>query len=369
MSTKHIALSILGVAAIIAVLFVSKPWAQENRSNNGVSNVPSVTPTPFPTVPLEELQGIDIPELTYLENGTLYRSKPNDPNERATRRKIVESIDRIFSEKGPQILFGKYNENSIEGTEATNMDLFILDTKTGVSRLIYRDIMLASLSPKGDLIAVATNEPTFELHLIDREGRLLKKIGTHGSSPVFSPDGRYLVYNKLADNSRGGETLNWNDLLMYAHGLALYDLVTGDERMLTHRAGDFGPATFSLDMKRLYFNADDDPFEMKGENGIWMVGIDGAGRKQLTNTPTTPSLPYLNRGENSQVLWYRNGLTLISEFDGVIWQYHLNSLGEITGGNPITEDAKSARWVVQDRILAARGSSGWKLLNVEKSQR
>lgn len=355
MNAKKIIAFLIGTTALIAVV-VSLSFAQF-RSTTTQSNKGA---------------GVIYSEHAYLENGALYQSRPGDPDEMVNRKKIVaEGSERILDQKNGKMLFAKANEKASklpsEGPEWPN--LWITDTASGTARKIYDGISTADISPAGDTIAVSTSRS--ELHLITSEGKFIKKIGIHGTEPVFSHDGKFLAYLKLND----GIVEMGDDM---AQGLAVYNLETNQDtlivktvRSVKNTAGfnftivenPYGIGHWSQDSKTVYFISEFNPFK-EGENALWSVRVDGTHLRQLTNTndPGTEGSMFY-----SGQLWSTDGLIVISDIgfeEMVITAYYFNKNGDFVGKKKLA-DGFSPQWLTQDTLITYRTpDKRWAVLDI-----
>lgn len=187
-------------------------------------------------------------------------------------------------------------------------DLWLVDIDSGERKLIREKAWGGKLSPDGQNMIIWTD--TQELIIADAQGKELEKIGKHGAAPIFSPDGQYIAYEKLADNSSDGDT---QSLFEFAYGMAVYNIDTKSEQVVTdtEHGEDFGAVGFSADMKRLYFNS--------GRNGgqvaLWSVNLDN---EHLERVPvlkgTMEYVPLISQN----ALWSNDDSRIISSTDNEI---------------------------------------------------
>jgi tricorn protease-like protein len=129
--------------------------------------------------------------------------------------------------------------------------LILVDTETWANRRIASKAIKGRLSPNGDLIAAWNSK--HEIHLLHGDGTPVKKVGKRGAVPHFSRDGRWVAYEKLADESIDGAD---QSLFEFADGIAVYDVHTDTDTLVTLGGGDdFAPVGFSLDTTKLFFNS------------------------------------------------------------------------------------------------------------------
>lgn len=248
-------------------------------------------------------------------------------------------------------------------------DLTVLDPKTGQSRVIAKNIWVAHVSPDGSQIVAADSDN--KLHLFDLNGNEEARIGNNGSNPIFSSDGKYVIYQKLADTGR-----DFFDLWTNAKGLALYDISTDKERMLTHNSGDDWPIGFSADGKYFYFDAsrpyDPSVFGITNiESGLYSLNVSTGEVKRLTNmderktAENGPTMSFIDH----DAIWTTDKLRVISGTGGHgVYEYIFDGKGGLVNVSQVS-DGDSPRWMVQDKTFAVRvttsGNEHWQVMNVK----
>ena len=82
------------------------------------------------------------------------------------------------------------------------------------------------------------------------DGSVIRRVPGRAAAPIFSQDGTLLAYEKVADPLPDGGT---PDLVGFSPGIAVLDLSSGVERLVTHdsRGNDFEPVAFSSDNQLL----------------------------------------------------------------------------------------------------------------------
>lgn len=228
------------------------------------------------------------------------------------------------------------------------------------------DMVSSSLSPDGMMSAVWTKN--HEIVVIDSGGSVLHKIGIRGAAPMFSHDGNLVAYEKLADSSQDDSE---QSLFEFAQGIAVYDLRTGKERLVTDGGGDdFAPVGFSKDMSLLYFNSTR-PYEGSSGNhvaSLWVVELKSGKAERLTNTSEKQVqngvvVPIV--GENP--LWSSDRTMIISSIgsESGVWKFALTSRGVSAVR---IADGDSPKWVVSDESFVVRtisdGKTVWRTLRV-----
>jgi len=255
-------------------------------------------------------------------------------------------------------------EGMMEGS-----DLTVLDPQTGKTRVIAENVWAAHVSPNGKEIVAAGSQNKVRLYSVD--GAQKAQIGNNGSNPIFTHDGKYVAYQKLADEGK-----EYLELVKNAKGLALYDVATGKERMLTKHSGDDWPIGFSADMKYFYFNASR-PYSpsvlgiVNIESGLYSLNMDTGTVTRLTNTDEQkaldngPTMSFI--GHDS--LWTSDRLKAVSGIGKHgTYEYIFDGNGGVKSIERIG-DGGSPRWVVQDKSVEVSTGDGNKqsrtLINIK----
>ncbi len=202
-----------------------------------------------------------------------------------------------------------------------------------------RDIMPA-FSPDGAQIAFASNRSgNWDIYLMEASGGKAQQItnnGTHDLHPSFSPDGKKLVYCSYGDKSGQWELVvidlaNPANRQIIGHGLFpswspkgdrivfqrarergtrwfsvwTIDLVDGEARRATEIVAANNAAAitprWSPDGQFIVFSTVVNPDKSKADRptqaDVWVIGADGSGRANLTNS----------KFANLQPVWSKNG--------------------------------------------------------------
>jgi len=215
------------------------------------------------------------------------------------------------------------------------------DTRT----LIETDILSADLSDDGLLIAAWNSDN--QIKLFDSIGTEMKRIGVHGASPIISQNKNYIAYNKLANTGADLQELSETS----PYGIAVYNLVTNKEDIVTTSSEDFQPIAFSKDMTKLYFNSTR-PYAStkKGYSNhvasIWVVDLTSKKVTRLTNTDEKlvmkgTMVPTID----VRALWSSDKKTAISSTDNEsgVWQFSFNDNGMLVNAKKIAVGT-SPRW-------------------------
>ena len=106
-----------------------------------------------------------------------------------------------------------------------------------------------------------------ELFLLNIETGLLRRLTFNrfrDDAPDFSPDGRYLVFTSAQDGY---------------NRLHLYDLETGERRLLTDQAFGYVPA-WSPDGQRIAFSSNHEALHLQ----LYIINADGSGLRRVTTS-------------------------------------------------------------------------------------
>jgi serine/threonine protein kinase len=166
-------------------------------------------------------------------------------------------------------------------SQATKIGLWVLSILGGNPRQLSEEGWSASVSPDGSQIAflksAAFGETGQEIWLMRVDGTDQRKIlsseaGTFLASPVWSPDGRWIAYERLRYGAYSNEA--WVELFNLEHGTK--SVLLSEPRL------DLG-LKWLADGRLLY--AMDEPPPSTNTSNFWVVDIDSnAGR--LSGTPS-----------------------------------------------------------------------------------
>lgn len=218
--------------------------------------------------------------------------------------------------------------------------------------LIAKNILSADLSDDGLLIA-AWNDDN-QIKLFDSAGKELKRIGIHGASPIISQNNDYVAYNKLANI---GYDLQ-EKLETSPYGIAVFNLETDKEEIVTTSSHDFQPVGFSKDMTKLYFNSTR-AYEStkKGYSNhvasLWMVDIETKIVTRLTNV----NEDLVKKGimiptVDVRAVWSADRKTAISSSDteSGVWRFDFTDNGVLSSAKKIASGT-SPRWSELDNKI------------------
>ncbi|MBI5913705.1 hypothetical protein HY839_04705 [Candidatus Azambacteria bacterium] len=285
--------------------------------------------------------------------------------------KVADNVQRILdsSNGSSRILYLSSVAEKNIGGQVHGSKLIVMDPATGNERVIAENIVEAKFSPDGTRIVAQSGD--YKIRLFTAIGKEITRIGMHGSAPLFSHDGAYIAYHKLADEGEGFRLFEFSP-----YGIVLYNLATGEEELITDNKDDFQPVGFSLDMSRLYFNSgrkygtSPEGFENHVAS-LWMVDLTTKEIKRLTNM----SEEVVRQGimvptVDGAALWSSDRKMVISSVDpeSGTWQFVFNQEGELARAERIT-DGTSPHWLVPDKNIVVRtkvdGKGEWKTVNIK----
>jgi dipeptidyl aminopeptidase/acylaminoacyl peptidase len=158
--------------------------------------------------------------------------------------------------------------------------LVLIDVlKRGVDRIIDMEVEQQhgpAFSPDGRQVAFSGNRSgRFDIFAYDLESGELRNLtddGTYDGAPVFSPDGKSMIWSAVV----GGEHAQ----------LFRMDLATGERFRLSEGEWSDKDAVFSSDGKRLFFTSD-----RTGADNIWSLDLATGQLLQHTNAVTGCFMP------------------------------------------------------------------------------
>ena len=206
--------------------------------------------------------------LVYVNRGTLF-AVPFDPGTLDMRGTPVPMLAHVaynptigsaqfaFSQTGTLL----YRSGGATGGERFTVQW--LDSQGKTQPLLAKpdDYLFPRLSPDGERLAISTSD----VWVYDwRRDTLTRLTFGGGSAPLWSPDGRAIVFRKI------GEGLFWTR----SDG-------SGKPQPLTHSKGQQTPYSFSPDGKRLAFH------EFAGDAGIhlWTMPLENDGAELRVGKP------------------------------------------------------------------------------------
>lgn len=318
MKTKLLVLSSI-LAVILSGMAIAGGMRQEQNvpdQSHSVVKDPSISS--IATGDISTLKGRGF---FYAEEGTLYKEAILPDGALATSSlKIATGVRAILDQDDNVVLFIK---DQLPTNESSANELLALDKATGAIKKVHDNVIQeGKISPLGNLIAITTSDR--ELLVITMDGgSIVTKIGIHGGSPLFSPDGKKIAYIKLKDGP-----IEMGDQGFF-QGIAVYDIATGEDTLIfrsdpSGSGNEYMVTGWSPDGKRVYFPSG---------GSTWSVSIDGIGKRQETNKdPGAPRVPsYLN-----SLFFTDNGVTAFGEASG-LWVFHLGKDNEFIDARKAVE--------------------------------
>lgn len=327
---------------------LASPWSTE-ISQTQATTVASTTDDVSPL--LMSLQGIPSAESAYLDDdNVIYASRPNDLNEKTSRRKIASDAVFVFDQSDSKVLFAKKVKEAGE-QNGWSTDLWVSNTLSGLEIKVSDFVSLAVISPSGKFIATE-NPATGGIELFNGDGVFLKKIGTFGVFPLFSPDSKKVAYYKFASASFT------NGLLNDPLGIVIHDIQTGEEVLVTNSNEGGKPIAFSDDGTKVYFNS----IRTSG-NSLGVVSVLSHEVRQL---PGNYDWRYFSVKKG--VFVSSDDSAMVTSSESGIGVIMFNGSGEVSSVKVLAGGA-SPRWFKKDEIVAYRtqGNKGkyWEFISIK----
>jgi TolB protein len=234
-------------------------------------------------------------------DGLLLRA--SDAGAKALEVPLPIRVERVLSTSGRGLLVtAEPRAGTVAGDLPTGREIWKVDLDgRHPQRLLGEGRGLrASWSEKASLLAVVTRD--FEIRLLHEDGREVKTLARHGTSPAFSPDGTRLAYAALPAGWSGGSNPGRFDL-------RVLDLKTGRDRLLTSGYDDAEPI-WRPDGRSLLFLSGG----RTGLTSLWSIRLDGKGLRQLTQVgerELDPQTFVPNPSANTETSWSPDGGTLL----------------------------------------------------------
>ena len=167
-------------------------------------------------------------------------------------------------------------------TNRKNMEIFVVSRSGGAPRQLTRSSRTdtnAECSPDGTRIAFTSSRSgTPQIYVMGIDGADLQRVtfeGRYNEGASWHPDGSRVVYSRRAE--RGDR-----------HDIAVVDLVTGQDQLLTTGPGSHENPSFSPNGEWIAFDSQ----RRGGRRHIFIMSQDGRYTRQVTT-----------RGNNSHPSW------------------------------------------------------------------
>jgi hypothetical protein len=302
-------------------------------------------------------------DLPFIHDGKLNKSQIEKGKNTALNIAADRIIDR--NQQFDQLLITE-KPNQIGTDRHVGVKLRLVNTKTWSVQDISDGVFQAKLSPKGNALVVWNDEDT--INVVNLDGDVLLTLGIHGAAPMYSHTGNLIAYQKLADSSDDESEPGSYEV----QGIAVYDLKSNTEKLVTFDAEDFAPVGFSNDESKLFFNSARAYPEEPGNHiaSLWVVDINSGSVERLTNQ----SVDEVKKGNftpilSSNSIWSSDRQVALSSVDSEdgTWKYQFAKNGKLISAEHFA-DGDSPQWVEKDRIVASKvsmaGKVHWHKFNV-----
>lgn len=245
-----------------------------------------------------------------LENGDLYSISETIGAQRYTN---LGDIKFVFDQKYDKALYGRGWQGALPETEVTGgTELWLRKLGSKQDRKIAEErVTYAFFDPEATKIYYTTEN--WDLFVVNIDGSNKTKVAEKALFPDLSRDGQYLVYQKLNADWQPGD---YSD---QALGLAVLDLKTKEEKLVTKTFEDFSPIWSPNGEKIAFFSR-----SPEGLASLFMVNADGSNRVQLTNIGQTVFSDKTVPSLSERPIWSKDGKHFIYESDRVIWHLEFN---------------------------------------------
>lgn len=301
-----------------------------SKASTGTSTPLPPTNTPAPVAPLEPepLQGLIVFPLfdAQAETYNIFAAKPDGSDRKLV---ITEASQPALNSNGQRIAYRSWKadnrglfERGIEGGDSWRFNAFFEAARPAFSP--GDQAILFQSREAGEKFAIYRTVGA-EYEVLRREA-----FPVQGEAPAWLPDGNSLIYKGCLGNDCGLIRINLDGSL---------------PQQLTQDLNDTNPAV-SPDGETIVFMADS-----SGNWDLYIMGIDGSGRKQLTTDPANDGLP----------AWSPDGkmIAFVSERSGIwgVWamtrdgsnQRLLFELGGSING-VVKVDVQNSRGWLEERI-------------------
>ena len=256
--------------------------------------------------------GIALTQIVFASNRSgfkeLYMMDYDGKNQRPISGHKSFTMAPEWSPTGEGIVYASYFSG--------HPSIYYIDLESGAKRTVLEDgkhNFSPSLSPDGRTVALTRSlEGNSEIFTVRRDGGGLQRITTApriDTNPSWSPSGREIAFTsdrsgspqiyvmdrsggnlrrvtREGSNNDGGAWDPDGTRLVYAHrhksgnrfDIAIIDLITLENRLLTSGPGSHEAPSFSPDGQRVVFES-----SRNGSSQIWVVDADGHNLRHLTD--------------------------------------------------------------------------------------
>lgn len=250
-----------------------------------------------------------------------------------------KNIKIIFDQKHSKILYGLgWEEEILESESLGGTKLYIMDEKGGNEKLISEELVrYAFIDKLGESIYFTTRNQ--DLFATDIDGGNKVKLQEKVLQPDLSPDGKYLVYQKLNPDWQIGQYAD------NALGLTVLDLQTGEEKRISQSWEDFNPFWTPDGKKILFFSRSNE-----GLASHFIINADGNGRKQLTNIGEIFVNNRVVPLPSEKPIWSSDGKYLIYESDRAIWYNKFDNDYNLTEAKQLAY-GRDPQWLIDGKSI------------------
>ncbi len=287
-------------------------------------------------------------DIIILKNGNLYLISSILGEKQLTTK---GNIKLLFDQKNGKIIFGKeWKEETLESERIGGTRLWIMNNDGSNELLIADELVVYAFFDKTGKKIFYNTRNNYDLYLVNIDGISKVNLHTKTLTSNLSPDGNYLVYQKLNPDWQIGQYYD------QALGITILDLKTKKEKIISHSSEDFAPI-FTPDGKKILFFSR----SPEGLASHFIMNTDGSNRKQLTNIGekfvSDRTIPVISE----KPIWSKNGRYLIYESDKEIWINEFDdSLDNIINAKQIAFGL-NPQWFIDGKIITVG------LTNIDKA--
>lgn len=251
-----------------------------------------------------------------------------------------KDIKIMFDQKNGKIIYGKsWEEETVDSESIGGTKIWIMDLDGRNEKQLSEELCIrAFFDRKEDKVYYVTRD--LDLHSVNFNGGNKLKIMEKVVNPDQSPDGRLLVYQKANSDWQLGNYLD------RALGIAVLDLITGEEKQITNVMEDFNPFWTPDGKKILFFSRSNE-----GLASHFIMNNDGSGRKQLTNIGEKFVNDRVVPMPSEKPIWSSDGKYLVYESDREIWYNKFDSNFNLIDAKQLAYGRDPA-WVIDGKRIS-----------------